>query len=480
MKISAKKSCWPLVFAALAAWDHAQAARLDGPVAAGREWVERNHPFAASSENLSARGYVEEEYFLSGQARIYNLPNLATAGVIVSGQPYRTRVLVRRPIEPKKFNGTVVVEWLNVTRGFDSDPAWVSSHDHFMREGYAWVGVSAQQVGVHGEQGLKNWSPQRYGSLGVEIKGPMAEDALSYDIFADAGEVLRKPEGADALRGQRPKVLIASATSQSARRLAYFLNGVHPLRPVYDAAVLDGAMGDRIREDLSIRIGKFLTESDLIGGGEARVRRPDGPNYVSWEIAGASHVSRQSVDYNAARLLRDVGPEAKGREDLCVLPPYSDVPKHLALSAFYDHVARWVRDGRQPPSFAPIAVRVDDQGIEILRGENGIALGGLRLAEVDVPRTTNTGAINRGRSPKDDRACRMVGTSQQWSREQFLAAYGSGDNYLDRFASALEASRRSGAITVEGAAESLEAAKAAIRKWNEEGLPTHPHRENGS
>ena len=35
---------------------------------------------------------------------------------------YKTRLIVRTPVDPKKFNGTVIVEWLNVTSGRDSDP----------------------------------------------------------------------------------------------------------------------------------------------------------------------------------------------------------------------------------------------------------------------------------------------------------------------------------------------------------------------
>lgn len=458
-----KPRYWPLLFAALLPWGSAQAARLDGPVAAAPVSAARDYPFAATTADLASHGYVEEEFFLSGDARVYNLPNLATAGVITSGQPYRTRLLVRRPVDPAVFNGVVVVEWLNVTAGFDNDPAWTAAHAHFMRRGYAWVGVSAQQTGIHGAQGLRNWSPRRYGTLAVAITGPLAEDALSYDIFADAGEILRQPAGADALGGLRPKLLIASATSQSARRLAYFLNGVHPRRSVYDAAVLDGAMGDRIREDLSLPVGKFLAESDLDGGGEARVRRPDDARYVSWEITGASHAARQAVDFSAARRVRDLGAGAQAREDLCVLPPFSPVPKHLALGAFFDHVARWAGGGSPPPSFPPIATRIDAQAITILRDADGIALGGLRLAEVEVPRAISTGAINRGRTPHDDRACRMVGTTEPWSKAHLETVYGSREHWLERFASAVKQLQHAGALTPEGAADSLREATAA--RW---------------
>ena len=51
---------------------------------------------------------------------------------------------------PKKFSGTVVVEWLNVSGGVDANPDWVSLSEEIVRRGDAWVGVSAQRIGVEG------------------------------------------------------------------------------------------------------------------------------------------------------------------------------------------------------------------------------------------------------------------------------------------------------------------------------------------
>jgi hypothetical protein len=42
--------------------------------------------------------------------------------------PFKTRLVVIRPIEPHRFNGTVVVEWLNVTAGTDGAPDWSYTH----------------------------------------------------------------------------------------------------------------------------------------------------------------------------------------------------------------------------------------------------------------------------------------------------------------------------------------------------------------
>lgn len=42
----------------------------------------------------------------------------------------------------------MLVEWKNVTPGYNFDVHWIASRDYITREGYAWVGVSAQRVGV--------------------------------------------------------------------------------------------------------------------------------------------------------------------------------------------------------------------------------------------------------------------------------------------------------------------------------------------
>ena len=54
------------------------------------------------------------------------------------------------PERSRAVNGTVIVEWLNVTGGLDIPAIWMPTQRHLLREGYTWVGVSAQAVSVHG------------------------------------------------------------------------------------------------------------------------------------------------------------------------------------------------------------------------------------------------------------------------------------------------------------------------------------------
>src|SRR5262245_10995681 len=78
-----------------------------------------------SSLDLTAAGYVEEEYFVEGTASAYSaagafLSDGRWAATPASTAPYKTRILVRRPTSPRKFNRAVLVEWLNVAAAVDA------------------------------------------------------------------------------------------------------------------------------------------------------------------------------------------------------------------------------------------------------------------------------------------------------------------------------------------------------------------------
>ena len=61
--------------------------------------------------------------------------------------PFRTRIVVRRPVDPSRFNGTVVVEWNNVSMAHD---LMLTDIRGLAAAGFAFVGVSAQPLGIRG------------------------------------------------------------------------------------------------------------------------------------------------------------------------------------------------------------------------------------------------------------------------------------------------------------------------------------------
>ena len=224
------------------------------------------------------------EYFASGTAQAYTASGAPADGrwmLRPAGRAaYRTRVIVRIPADPKRFNGTLVVEWLNVSAGADTAPDYSYAAAELERKGYAYVGVSAQQVGIDGSSsgdiasqllpglgvsGLRAADPARYRSL------HHPGDAYLYDMFTQVARALRAPGRTDVLDGLRPQRVIAMGESQSASRLTTYVDGVQPLTREFDgffvhsrgggAAPLSGS-GDggsfvdgqvRIRTDTAVR-----------------------------------------------------------------------------------------------------------------------------------------------------------------------------------------------------------------------------------
>ena len=113
-------------------------------------------PFVAgTSFDLASVGYQQSEYLFGGTASAYTSATPLTSDgkwkvTPTTTAPFTTRLLVYRPSDPKVFNGTVIVEWNNVSAGLDAGPIWIAAHDELIREGYAWVGVTAQRVGIEG------------------------------------------------------------------------------------------------------------------------------------------------------------------------------------------------------------------------------------------------------------------------------------------------------------------------------------------
>lgn len=452
---------------------------VTGPVAQTTPLRNPDHgyPYNATPVDLARQGYVEEEFFLSGVANRYNTPAGARGSVLDTDHSYLTRIVVRRPRQAARFNGTAIVEWYNVSQGHDGEFEWFQVYEHLLRGGYAWVGVSTQAVGVNA---LKEWSPARYGMLDVSRGGTMQGDALSYDIFSAAALAVRGRGTKEIMGGLRVQRLIASGHSQSAGRLYTYFHSVHPLTSkMYDAVVLHGG-GGRVSPDLNVKVLKYLDESDVMG--QANNRVPDSSGYRQWEVAGSSHLDAQFSRSMAALGLRvsgmrpvegsptitgpsisggekgngaagnGAGPENEGSNGGCAQPPFSRVPSFHVLGAAFDATHRWLVDGVLPPAAPPIDLRpLPPPGVatpadplqarggvpagprwDIVRDELGLARGGIRLAAVAAPIAKNTGdnVGNVAVAAGGERNCRLMGSSEPFDSSRLAALYPTHDAYV--------------------------------------------------
>jgi hypothetical protein len=406
-----------------------------------------DYPFFSTTVDLASHGYVEEEFFFEGTANRYNTPTLATGSVIDSGHPYRTRMVVRRPASPGNFSGTVLMEWQNVTANNDLDALWAASpsHDHIIRRGYAWIGVSAQQAGIHAPAtGLKAWSPSRYGTLDVTQGGAILDDTLSYDIFAQAAQAVRSPKGVDPMGGLRAERVFAIGVSGSANRLALYHNSIHPLAGVFDAFLVV-AGGGQLRTDLDVKVFKVLTETD-VAGNQAALRQPDSDHFRRWEAAGAAHLGFDVQQGIAPLQTRDNIPSPLTP---CDLPPLSRIPATFVLNSATDHLIRWVKDNIQPPTAPEIALTTLGPPVVVARDRFGNALGGIRLSQHAVPTATNTG-VNSGPG-----FCRLYGSFQPFDNATLDALYPSYNIYVIQVMQATDENLWRGFLVPEDAIETI-------------------------
>lgn len=425
------------------------AAQVDGPIP-GAVPGDRNatnvadtYPFFSTPVDLAAAGYVEQEFYLTGTADAF----ATTGALLASDVPYRTRIIVRRPARQNDFNGTVLVEWQNVTAGYDLDALWDSTHA--LRAGYAWVGVSAQRVGVNF---LRTWSAARYGDLDVTGNNAYLTDQLSYDIFAQAAESIRTPQGVDPMGGLVVDKILAIGASQSAGRMTTYYNNILPQvsNPVFDGYAF--IVGSAPTREGTEPVFQVLSETDVFS---AAGRRADSPVYRRWEVAGAAHSGYDGQVYRAPLSARDLPSGSPSYS--CTNPPFSRVPLRQVIAAAYDHLARWV-DGIEPPT-APYLEFVSP-GVKA-RNELGLALGGIQLSQVAVPTALNTGS-NSGES-----FCFLFGTHIPFTSEQLSALYRNHGQYVSAVVHVNNANVRAGYIVkADAEANKREAAQSSVGKKN--------------
>ena len=429
-------------------------AQVSGPVPVRARPGDSSNDFvhAMSGMDLTGHGYVEEEFLIEGTAYRYTSPDLATADVVDGPHAYRTRIVVRRPSDADRFNGTVVVEWNNVTAGQDIDIDWLQVGEHLMRNGYAWIGVSAQRVGV---DYLRQWSPARYHDLDVTVGGSIEGDALSYDVFAAVADLVRAPGAVDPLAGLAVDRVLATGHSQSAGRLATYLNNVHPLKPAFDGVVVHGG-GGMIRVDQEVEVFKLMAETDMPR--RLDTRQPDTDTFVSWEVAGSSHVdifyAQERAKVSAAMAGRDPA-AATPNLPTCDRPSYSRVPFRHVMHAAFEHLVRWVEDGTQPPSAPALEVADGGAADPFARDERGNILGGIRLAAHAVPTATNTG-MNSGAG-----FCRLYGSHEPFDAATLVGLYPTQAEYVAKVRAAAEANVTAGHILEHDAVETIREAERA-------------------
>lgn len=394
-------------------------------------------PVTSRQAQLATVGYLEEEFRLRGQSQAY-----ATDGdwnddghwkLKNRGEPqaYETRVLVRRPKDPARFNGIVLVEWLNTSLGFDVDGGWMVTRDEIEREGYAWVGVSAEAASV---KSLKKANPERYAQAVV------SDSDYSFDIYDHAAVAIRQA----ASQWGRPETqvkLLGMGYSKSASFLFTFINAFQPRSNAYDGFYMRGAtpaaiqvngwhiniVMPKVRTDSKVPLMQVQTEMEVAVSWPLS-KTPDTDKLRYWEVAGGTHFDLHMRDESLIASQAD----AKLTTPRC-FNPSSTLPTQVFDHAALHALRNWVTTGTPPPK----APRLQRTSLGFVKDDDvGNAMGGLRLPELDVP-TASYGMFNNG--PTNSLgfwvgfACIAGGTAKPLDAEILRSRYSSHQAYVQAY-----------------------------------------------
>ena len=444
------------------------------------------------------REYVEEEFFVSGESTLFNYANNPPLGPtdivpVQSDVPYTTRILVRRPADSKKFNGTVIVEWWNSTAGFDTAPSWDPSAEYIADNGIIYVGVtnSATSLGflLAGCPPL-GFLPPTCGSRYSALSLP--ENGLAFEMMSQIATLLKGSDPSNPIPADYSvERLFHVGESQQAGSLVTYASAFHvpgvndgyfiqsgirarpinfgpscndPASPAFPGCTPRLVFPDtNVRTDLPAPVYQVVTQTDFeelnfnVFG-----RQADTDTYRYYEIAGAAHSTvHENIELVPAGIF---GPNAILLEDLCAnqINTVADGPvfASFVLNALWERMQEQVDTGSAPPA----GILMSDSGGVLDRDANGNVLGGVRLPSMEAPLaaydSTNTAApgLPPLLSNLGNLACRLSGSVLPFDQATLDALYPNHGTYVSSVVGASNALKAQGLLLQSDAASIKKAA----------------------
>ena len=300
-----------------------------------------------ADEDLARFKYVTKEYVVSG---------------IAQGQPYTTRLVVRRPSDYKKFSGIVVAEPMHPT---GNDWMFYFMHTHLMSQGHVAVEIATSSV-----QLFKEANAARYKDL--EIGTTQANE-----ILAQVGLLLKNDRPDGPLEGLPVRKMILTGSSASAAAVVAYLPAHmayrgEEMKPIFDGFFPTSIGGDSAIMKVDVPVVQMPTMTEVVRGAPTgnRYRRPDGDapgdQFRIYEVAGMAHIdSRINPIYTPNPCKNEM----------------SMFPVGMGLAGGLERLIQWVDKGKTPPR----AEYVTTVNNAVALDANGNPRGGVRNPYVDVP-----------------------------------------------------------------------------------------------
>jgi len=439
-----------------------------------------SHPFLSANHavepvELGRVGYAEEEYLVSGHTNVYDYANEGAPKIRSASVPYTTRILVRRPVDPRRFSGNVIVELLNPSDKFDVDIVWELSRDYLVSNGDAYVGITSKPIAA---ASLKKFAPKRYAALSwanplpadqrCENPGPAllpghssreTEDGLIWDIVTQVGALLKSKDPTNPLAKFHVQYLYQTAYSQTGAYVGTYVAEFQPHavladgKPVYDGFLVGTAAGvSAINQCVeppargdphalvrsSAPVIRIMTLTDFYMFGPFRTyleRRPDNDapddRYRLYEVAGAAHVV--TILDRSAPAAEEIVASGLSAQKVTCKETESDFPSQYVFDGAFANLERWVREGKAPPHAERIAVsQPGDPAATPITDEFGNVKGGVRTPYVDVPTATYYGTSTAADADSIPPTCPIVGHMVPFDHARLARLYPTHAAYTSR------------------------------------------------
>jgi hypothetical protein len=421
--------------------------------------------------DLPKAGYIEEEFFVTGRANVYDWAAGNAVTVKTPDAPYTTRIMLRRPSDPRRFSGNVIVEVPNSARRYDFNFVWGVSHDHFMENGDVFVVLTLAQGNL---EGLKAYDATRYAALSLANPTPEeacavgragtppatapGEEGLQYDILAQVGALLKAARAGGPLAGFNVQRLYLTAYDGV---LPTYIAAVHPRvklasgKPIYDGYIVNRhpalsrlrrcgaapAANDprQVLRNLDVPVIRIIGQTDIIATYAQRREDSDAPGdrYRLYEVAGGAHADASFYPYiPTVADLRKIGStfaylatwpfanQCEPEQTLAKVPINTFV-----LDAAFANLTRWIKDGVAPPKAERMAIEnAGTPQARVTLDKYGNGVGGYRTTYLEVP------AATYHVSSKGETFCPELGRVEPFDWARMNALYGTPQNYATRVA----------------------------------------------
>ncbi|NOT44203.1 MAG: hypothetical protein HOP14_06310, partial [Acidobacteria bacterium] len=360
--------------------------------------------------------YRMQEYFVSGTA---------------DGQPYTTRLVVRRPADAARFSGLVVAEAMHPIGGahaFEYNSVYIMDSGHI-----------AVEIATAGTDNFGRFNAARYKDITVTPR-------QANEILAQVGALVRSNQG--PLAGLPLRKMVLWGTSASSGILTRYLPAHAVYRTPGMTHIYDGFMptsnGSQIAPvDVPMIQVPTQHEFERVATSQQDGDAP-GAQFRVYQFAGLSHLDSRN---NGARFT-----QADCRN------PLSQFPLEAYMSVALHHLLQWVDRGTVPPRAERVLMDMfeDNDGSLMALDEVGNPRGGIRNPYVDLATVKytmrNTGAAPapapgaRGGGPVmgPSLLCNLSAWTTPIPAATLRAKYGSPDNYVRQVEARLTELERAG------------------------------------